>query len=368
MSPARILVVDDTPSNVKLMGDLLAVKGYAVTTAASGEEALAKMAAETPDLVVLDVMMPGLSGYDVCRRIRENPATALLPVVMATSLDPQTERVKGIEAGADDFLQKPVNQAELFARVKSLLRVKALQDEVRRQAQALAEWNAKLEERVAAQVAELERMGQLKRFFSPSVAEAIVAGGGEELLKTHRREVTVVFTDLRGFTAFTDASEPEEVMDVLGKYHAALGQLIQSHGGTLEHFAGDGMMIFFNDPVPMEGYTEAACRMALAMQAAFAPLAAGWKKLGFELGLGIGVATGYATLGTIGFEGRWDYAAIGSVTNLSARLCGEAKSGEILVDRRTVARLDGAIASEPAGELTLKGFVKPVPASRLNSA
>ena len=358
MSPARILVVDDTPSNLKLLGDLLSIKGYAVTTAASGEEALAKMAAEAPDLVVLDVMMPGLSGYDVCRRIRENPATALLPVVMATSLDPHTERVKGIEAGADDFLQKPVNQAELFARVKSLLRVKSLQDEVKA-------WNATLEKRVAEQVAMLERLDRLKNFFPPQLAEAIVAGGGEELLKTHRREVTVVFTDLRGFTAFTDASEPEEVMDVLGQYHEALGRLIQSHGGTLEHFAGDGMMIFFNDPVVMERYTEAACRMALAMQAAFAPLAARWKKLGFELGLGIGVATGYATLGTIGFEGRWDYAAIGSVTNLSARLCGEAKAGEILVDRKTVARLDGAIAAEDAGELQLKGFAKPVPASRL---
>lgn len=358
MSAARILVVDDTPSNLKLLGDLLAVKGYAVTTAASGEEALAKLAQVAPDLVVLDVMMPGLSGYDVCRRIRENPATTLLPIVMATSLDPQSERVKGIEAGADDFLGKPVNQAELFARVKSLLRIKALQDEVR-------DWNAKLEQRVAEQVAMLERLDRLKNFFPPQLAEAIVAGGGEELLKTHRREVTVVFTDLRGFTAFTDSAEPEEVMDVLGRYHDALGRLIAEHGGTLEHFAGDGMMIFFNDPVPMENYTGAACRMALEMQAVFAPLAEDWHGLGFDLGLGIGVATGYATLGTIGFEGRWDYAAIGSVTNLAARLCGEAKAGEILVDRKTVARLAGALASEPAGDLTLKGFSKPVPASRL---
>lgn len=358
MTPARILVVDDTPANLKLLGDLLAHKGYAVTTAASGEEALARLASAAPDLVVLDVMMPGLSGYEVCRRIRENPATALLPVVMATSLDPHTERVKGIEAGADDFLQKPVNQAELFARVKSLLRIKTLQDEVKA-------WNAQLEARVEEQVAMLKRLDRLKSFFPTQLAEAIVAGGGDDLLKTHRREVTVVFTDMRGFTAFTDSAEPEEVMDVLARYHRELGRLIQAHGGTLERFAGDGMMIFFNDPVPMEGYTTAACRMALAMQSAFGPMAAEWKRLGHDLGLGIGIATGYATLGTIGFEGRWDYAAIGSVTNLAARLCGEARSGEVLIDRRTAARLDGALRCTPAEEFSLKGFSKPVPASRL---
>src|SRR5205814_4484160 len=176
-APARVLVVDDTPLNIKLLGDLLAVKGYAVTTAANGTEALAKLAADKPDIVLLDVMMPGLSGYDVCRRIRADPATALLPVVLVTSLDPMEERIKGIEAGADDFLSKPINQPELFARVRSLLRVKALQDEVKRQAEALKEWNAKLEERVREQVAEVARLSQLKRFFSPNVAEAIVTTG-----------------------------------------------------------------------------------------------------------------------------------------------------------------------------------------------
>ena len=364
-TPAKVLVVDDTPANVKLLADLLGVKGYAVCTAANGEEGLAKVASEAPDLVLLDVMMPGLSGYDVCRRIRENPDTALLPVVLVTSLDPHEERVKGIEAGADDFLSKPINQAELFARVRSLLRVKSLQDEVRRQADDIKAWNAKLEQRVHEQMAQLERLGRLKSFFSPQIAEAIVAGGGEELLRTHRREVTVVFTDLRGFTAFTDSTEPEEVMEVLHAYHAELGRLIIAHGGTLEHFAGDGMMIFFNDPVPMERHTLEAARMALAMQLAFGPLADGWRKRGVELGLGIGIATGYATLGAIGFEGRWDYAAIGSVPNLAARLCGEAKAGEILLERKALARLEGGARTEAAGELTLKGFGKPVPALRL---
>src|SRR6185312_14497739 len=207
--PAKVLVVDDTPHNVKLLADLLAVKGYAVATAVNGEEALVKVASEDPALVLLDIMMPGLSGYDVCRRLRADPRTALLPVVLVTSLDPQDERVKGIEAGADDFLGKPINQPELFARVRSLLRVKSLQDEVRRQAQMLREWNAKLEARVSEQVSQLERMGQLKRFFAPAVADAIVTAGEQSILAPHRREICYVFVDLRGFTAFTDSAEPE---------------------------------------------------------------------------------------------------------------------------------------------------------------
>src|SRR3990170_892645 len=222
--PAKILVVDDTPANVKLLGDLLGSKGYQVSTAVNGEEALAKVAAEKPDLVLLDVMMPGMSGYEVCRKIRENPATAILPVVMATSLDPAQERVKGIEAGADDFLSKPINQPELLARVRSLLRIKEMYDTIQAQAAQLTEWNKTLEERVHEQVTQLERLGRLKRFFSPHLAELIVAGGAEDPLKTHRREVTVVFLDLRGFTAFAETSEPEEVMGVLREYHAEMGK------------------------------------------------------------------------------------------------------------------------------------------------
>jgi adenylate cyclase len=335
----RILVVDDTPHNVKLLADLLAAKGYAVTSADNGEQALQLIAADPPDLVLLDVMMPGLSGYDVCRRIRENPATALLPVVMVTSLDAQQERVTGIEAGADDFLSKPINRPELFARVRSLLRVKQLQD---------------------------ERLARLKSFFSPQLAEAIAAGRGDELLKTHRREITVQFFDLRGFTAFTDASEPEEVMELLRMYHAALGPLVLEQQGTLERFAGDAVMVFFNDPLPVERPAEHAVKAALAMRDAFVPIAEHWKKRGgFELGLGVGIAQGYATLGAIGFEGRQDYAAIGNVTNLAARLCGEAKAGQILADRKTMAALEGAFQFDAVGPLTLKGFDKPVPAFAL---
>jgi adenylate cyclase len=359
-TPAKILVVDDTPHNVKLLADLLGVKGYAVTTAATGEEALARLAADGPDLVLLDVMMPGLSGYDVCRRIRAEAATALLPVVLVTSLDPVQERVKGIEAGADDFLSKPINQPELFARVRSLLRVKSLQDEVGRHAEALKVANLKLEQKVDEQVAQLDRLSQLKRFFSPAVADAIVSAGEKSILAPHRREISYVFVDLRGFTAFTDSAEPEEVEGVLREYHEAMGKVIAEHEGTLDRFAGDGILIFFNDPLPVADPGRRAVCMALAMHTGFAPLRERWQKIGYDLALGIGIAQGYATLGAFGFEGRWDYSAIGGVVNLASRLSDEAQSGQILIDRRTRAALGDAAEVEPIGPLSLKGFTQPV--------
>ena len=359
---ARVLVVDDTPLNVKLLSDLLTVNGYRVLTASSGPEALEKIQAERPDLVLLDVMMPEMSGYEVCARIRGNPATAILPVVMVTSLDPHQERTKGLDAGADDFLTKPVNQPELLARVKSLLRVKSLYETVERQTAQLTELNQSLERRVAEQVSQLERMSRLKRFFSPHLAEMIVAGDTEDPLKSHRREITVVFLDLRGFTAFAETAEPEEVMTVLREYHAEMGNLILEHEGTLERFTGDGMMIFFNDPVPVPDAPERAVRMAVAMRERVAELVAQWKKRGYTLGLGVGISRGYATIGTIGFEGRWDYGAIGSVTNLAARLCGEAEANQILISQRVFGGVEELVDTEPIGELVLKGFTRPVPA------
>jgi class 3 adenylate cyclase/CheY-like chemotaxis protein len=364
-TPAKILVVDDTPRNVKLLADVLTVKGYNVVTAASGREALARIETDPPDLVLLDIVMPEMSGYEVCRDIRGNPATAMLPVVMVTALDPGEERIKGIEAGADDFLTKPINQPELLARVKSLLRVKELYDKVQTQAAGLSEWNKTLELRVHEQLTQLERLGRLKRFFSPQLAELIVAGGADDPLKTHRREVTVVFLDLRGFTAFAETSEPEEVMGVLREYHAEMGKLILAHEGTLERFTGDGMMIFFNDPVPVPNPAERAIRMALAMRERVAELVIKWRKLGHELDFGVGIAQGYATIGGIGFEGRWDYGAIGTVTNLASRLCGEAKPGQILVSQRLLGGVDELVEAEPAGELSLKGFHRPITAHNI---
>jgi adenylate cyclase len=353
VTPARLLVVDDMPVNVKLLADLLTVKGYDVVTAANGAEALAKVEKDQPGLVLLDVMMPGMSGYDVCRKIRENPATAMLPVIMVTALDPTQERVKGIEAGADDFLTKPINQPELLARVKSLLRIKVLHDE-------LAEWNRTLERRVEQQLAQLDRLERLKRFFSPQLAELIVSGDAEDPLRSHRREITVVFLDLRGFTAFAETAEPEEVMGVLREYHAEMGRVIVEHEGTLERFTGDGMMIFFNDPVPVPDGPERAVRMAVVMRERVDELIVKWRKRGYELDFGVGIAQGYATIGAIGFEGRMDYGAIGTVTNMAARLCGEARPGQILVPQRMLGGVEALVEVEELGGLTLKGFSRPV--------
>ena len=366
-APAKILVVDDTPMNVKLLVDILSARGYAVAAAASGEEALERIAGELPDLVLLDIMMPGLSGYDVCRSLRADVATALLPVVLVTSLDAHQERVRGIEAGADDFLSKPIHQPELFARVRSLLRIKALQDEVRRQAESLATLNARLEARVTEQVGEIDRLGQLKRFFAPRVAEAILAADERSILAPHRRDICYVFVDLRGFTAFTDSAEPEEVQAALHDYHTLMGPIIATHEGTLDRFAGDGILIFFNDPIPVSDPGPRAARMALAMQASFAPLRETWRRQGYELDIGIGIARGYATLGAFGYEGRIDYTAIGTVVNLAARLCSEAEGGTIVIDRRMRAALDESFRVEPMGALSLKGYAQAVPAFRLRA-
>ena len=353
----RILVVDDQRTNAEIVAGLLRNLGYEVEIALEGAGALQRVRQMPIDLVISDIMMPGMDGYQLCRRLRADPATALLPVVLITSLDPQVERVTGIEAGADDFLSRPVNWAELFARVKRLLRVKALQDEI----QTL---NRVLEERVRSQVAQLQRLGRLKRFFSPQVAEAIVAGG-EGILEPHRREITAVFLDLRGFTAFTDRADPEEVLELLRSYHATLGRTVDEFGGTLEHFAGDGVMVFFNDPFPVEDPAQRAVRMASSLQRAFAPISAAWEKIGQSVALGIGIAKGDATLGVIGFEQRWEYAAIGNVPNLAARLCGEARAGEIIVDAQTEREIAHLAETEAIGPLALRGFQQPVPAFRL---
>ena len=359
---AKILVVDDTPMNVKILADVLTFKGFNVVTAGGGNEGLAKVASEMPDLVLLDVMMPDLDGYSVCRAIRANPATALLPVVMITALDPASERVKGIEAGADDFLAKPINQPELLARVKSLLRIKGYQDTIEQQRSELAALNAGLEARVAEQVGQIERLARLKRFLTPKVADLIIAGEIDDPLKTRRREVTVLFVDLRGFTAFTETGEPEEVMGVLREYHGVLGEIITAHDGTVEHFAGDGVMVVFNDPLPVAEHELQAVKMALAVRAAVGELAVYWRKRGHALDFGIGIAQGYATIGAIGFEGRRDYGTIGNVTNTAARLCGEARPGQILISQRVSMRVEEAVLFESAGELTLKGLSKPLPA------
>jgi class 3 adenylate cyclase/CheY-like chemotaxis protein len=358
---SRILVVDDSPQNCRLLEAILAPRGYTVSSANSGKEALGLIATEPPDLVLLDIVMPELSGYEVCRQLRASPATRMVPVVMLTSSGDQ-DKLSAIEAGADEFISRPFNQLELLARVRSLLRIKEYHDTVQAQARELAEWNELLESRVSAQVEELERLGELRRFLSPQLAELVVSRADESLLKSHRREITVVFCDLRGFTAFSETAEPEEVMLVLGEFHRALGALVYQFEGTLERFAGDALMIFFNDPFPCEDPPLRAVRMALAMQERVAELSAGWRRRGYDLALGIGISVGYATLGRIGFEGRFDYGAVGNVVNLAARLCSEAGGGQVLLGPSAFAAVERTVAAEPIGPLSLKGFQRPVQA------
>lgn len=362
---ANILVVDDQAQNRRLLQDLLTIKGYAVNAVESGEAALEAIAAGGVDLVLLDVMMPGMDGFAVLAAIRGNPASAHLPVVLCTSLDPDRERVRGLEAGADDFLQKPINHAELLARVRSLLRVKQLFDEVTARQAELRALNESLEQRVQAKAAEVTNLSRLKRFFSSALAEKIVQGGADDPLASHRRDVAVVFVDLRGFTAFADAAAPEDVMRVLREFHAALGACIDSAGGTIERFTGDGVMVFFNDPEPVENPCATALRFALDVRARTGELSARWAREGFMLDAGIGVSYGYATVGAIGYAGRIDYGAIGSVTNLAARLCAEAAGGEILAQQRVVALAGDGFTVTDASAYSLKGFREAVLAARI---
>ena len=364
-STGRILVVDDNAANVKLLEDLLRFHGYEVEAAFDGESALAMLRARPPDLVLLDVLMPGLDGHEVCRAVREDPALAMLPVVMVTALEDREERVRGLEAGADDFLSKPLNPPELVARVRSLLRIRRLYETVQRQAAQLSAWNRTLEARVAEQVAHVEKLQRLKRFFSPQLAELILAGGADDPLESHRRDVTVVFLDLRGFTAFAESAEPEEVMTALAEFHAAMGRRVLEFQGTLERFTGDGLMVFFNDPLPIQQPARRAVEMAFAMQEDALKLAAQWKRRGYDLGLGIGIAQGYATVGAIGFEGRIDYGAIGTVTNLASRLCDLAEPGNILVSERVHEEVGERVLVDDLGEVQLHGFKRPVRAFRL---
>jgi adenylate cyclase len=364
-SKRTILVADDDPKSVKLLADRLAFEGYSVVTAGNGAVAVTRVATDRPDLVLLDVIMPDMTGYDVCRTLRADPTTGMLPIVLVTALDQRDERVRGLDAGADDFISKPIDPAELMARVRSLLRIKALYETVQSQAAQLVSWNAQLQQRVADQVEQLKRLSSLKRFLAPQLVDLIVAGGAEDPLASHRREVTVVFLDLRGFTHFAETAEPEEVMGVLRDYHAAMGRLVQDHHGTLERFTGDGIMIFFNDPVAVDNPAEKAVRMALSMRDTASELGAGWERRGFDLGLGIGIAQGYATIGAIGFEQRIDYGAIGVVTNLAARLCAEAAAGEILCERKTLSAVESQVRFEALKPLQLHGFSRPVAAARI---
>lgn len=363
--PALILVVDDNEANRDILETRLQAQGYQVISARDGEEAIERARADLPDLILLDIMMPKLDGFEVCKRLKSDDTLPLMPIILVTAKADIKDVVRGLEIGADEYLTKPVDHASLVARVRSILRIKSLHDTVQVQASELADWNRTLEQRVEAQVGELERVGRLKRFLPRQIAELITSSNEEKLLESHRREVTVMFCDLRGFTGFAEVAEPEEVMEVLHAFHRAAGELIEKFEGTLERFLGDGIMVLFNDPVPCPDPALRAVKLAVDLRAAVETIAEKWRKLGHQLGFGVGIAHGYATMGRIGYHGRADYTAIGTVVNLAARLCAEAKPGEILVSQRAMAAVDVHVRAEPAGELSLKGLRQPVAAFRL---
>jgi class 3 adenylate cyclase len=358
--PSKILIVDDEPFNLDLLEQELMEHDYNIERAVDGVDALEKTESFRPDLILLDYMMPKMSGLEVVKQLRNNDQHKGIPVILLTAKATQEDKIKGLDAGADDYVTKPFDSFELLARVRAMLRIKELHDR-------LEEWNRTLGEKVEQQVSELKRMDRLRRYLSPQIAETILADD-ENLFKTHRREITIVFLDLRGFTAFSDSAEPEEVMDFLRDYHAEMGRLVFKFEGTLERFMGDGVVVIFNDPIRSENHAEKAAKMALEMRDRVKELRVAWLKRGYDLDLGVGLAAGYATLGTMGFEGRMDYGTVGNLPNLAARLCAEAKGGQILTDQKTLSKIEDHFEAESLPELQLKGISRPVVAFNIVKA
>ena len=365
--PPLILVVDDVPDNVDILQMRLESQGYEVVSAGDGVEALEKTRELRPDLILLDIMMPKMDGIETVKRLKADASLPFIPVILVTAKADGADVVAGLESGGDDYLTKPVDHAALSARVRAMLRIKALHDTVQAQARRLEEqsaelaaWSKTLEERVVAQVSEIERIGRLKWFLAPQIAQRIVSSGGEAILESHRRDIVVLFCDMRGFTAFSETAEPEDVMAVLREYHDALGPLVHRYEGTLDRFTGDGMLVVFNDPVPCPDPALRAVRLAVDMRDAAVSLARSWMARGHEIGFGVGIAQGYATLGRIGFEGRFDYTAIGTVTNVAARLCADAKDGQILVTQRVAAAIDKIAELQQLGDIAFKGLSRPI--------
>jgi adenylate cyclase len=353
----KALVVDDSAVNRLVLVRRLETLGLEVIQAENGARALELLAAEpgTVDVVLLDVLMPELDGYQTLAAMKADDATRHIPVLIVSGVEELESVVRCIELGATDYLTKPINASILAARLNASLAAKRLHDVEQESFERQTALNRTIQ----------RQKEELSRFLSPQIAALVSSPDGEQLLAGHRREITVAFCDLRGFTAFAERADPEELMTLLSQYHRLMGEAITEHGGTLEHFAGDGVMVFFNDPIPQDDHVERGVRMAVAMRERFAELAAAWREQGYELGFGVGIAVGYATLGRIGFDGRHDYGAIGNVTILASRLSSQAQSGQILLSPRAQTLLEALIESESVGELTLKGITRPVPASNV---
>jgi class 3 adenylate cyclase len=351
------LVVDDSRVNRLVLVRHLAGLGLEAMEAENGAEALELLRA-TPsafDLVLLDVLMPELDGYETLAAMKADDGLRHVPVLVVSGVEELDSVVRCIELGATDYLTKPINPRILEARIGASLAAKHLRD---------LELEYLEQQRLLTETIERQKT-ELSRFLSPQVARLISSPDGEQMLAGHRRQITVAFCDLRGFTSFAEQADPEELLGVLGEYHRMIGDAIVEHGGTLEHFAGDGVMVFFNDPVPQDDHVERAVRMAITMRERFAVLSGAWHKRGYELGFGVGIAVGYATLGRIGFEGRYDYGAIGNVVILASRLSSQAGPNQILLSQRAIAMVEGMVEVESVGELTLKGMSRPVTASNV---
>lgn len=352
----KILLVEDDKQTADYIAKGLREHGHVVDHADNGRDGLYLATGEKYDVLIVDRMLPIMDGLSLVKAARASGVKT--PALFLTTMGGVDDRVAGLEAGGDDYLTKPVDHGALIVRVRAMLRIKALHDEVHT-------LNKGLEEKVNAQVDELQRVSRLRGFLAPQLAHAIVSAGDEKILENHRREVVAMFCDLRGFTAFSETAEPEDIMAVLNQYHGAVGPLIRKYEGTLDRFTGDGMMVFFNDPLPCEDAPQRAARLALEMRDAVAALMPGWSRRGHRLGLGIGMAQGYATLGRIGFEDRFDYTAIGAVINLAARLCSEAADGQVLVSGRLAAEIEELADMEHFGEREIRGMARPVAVANL---
>ncbi|MBS1969280.1 MAG: response regulator [Bdellovibrionales bacterium] len=340
-----ICIVDDDTLQSEALADILISENFRVINFPSASAFLnAPESFPNYDLVISDINMPGASGFDLCRALRDSASLIRLPVILITGSDPSVDRVQGVEAGADEFIGKPFEVRHLLAKIRSLLSIR---------------------EREVLRLKELETSKDLNielgRFVSPNIARRLGFADHQGILRPHRAEVTVLFVDLRRFTAFSEKVEPEEVLEVLHDYYTAVGTAAVKYKGTLSHLAGDGIMVFFNDPEPVKDHREVAIHMALEAREALNQHKKIWDERNYDIDFGIGISEGYATIGGIGFEQFSQYTVIGTVSNFASRLSDVATDGQVLISHRFLSRVKNMdCVTMPLGQVNLKGIEKPV--------